>query len=152
MNSLPTIDKSSILWLNRIIKVLLSSLISIIIALSITNCNKNSTESDKFNYPDSLLSFNRHIHPIFEDNCSFSGCHQSTNPASGLDLETLAPTFSSINGPVIFPFDADQSKLYLLLLGDYQGISRMPRNRSPLANEQIRAIKTWINEGATINN
>ncbi len=128
---------------------LVFSLLMTILLLS--NCSKNSTEPDQFNYPDSNLSFSRHIRPIFEDNCTSSGCHATANPAAGLDLETPAPTFMSNDGPVIFPFDADQSILYLIISTGYNGI-RMPLNRTPLAQGQIKAIKTWINEGALINN
>ena len=119
--------------------------------LLLSNCSKNSTEPNQFNFPDSNLSFSRHIRPIFEDNCTSSGCHSTANPAAGLDLETPAPTFMSNDGPVVFSYDADQSILYLIISNGYNGI-RMPLNRTPLAQEQIQAIKTWINEGAIINN
>ncbi len=85
------------------------------------------------------------------NNCAYSGCHESISPANGLDLETLVPTFNSINGPVIFPFDAVNSRLYRVLLSDYEGISRMPKNRGMLPENQIKAIRTWIEEGAIIN-
>lgn len=136
----------------NIIKYCSSIIIAFLIIFLISNCNKNSTEPEKFNFPDSNLSFSRDIYPIFRENCISSGCHESVNPAAELDLETMAPTFNSVNGPVVYPFDADHSILYLILNGEYNGISRMPLNRGPLAPEQIQAIKTWINEGALINN
>jgi hypothetical protein len=123
----------------------------IFIAISLlSNCSKNSTEPDRFNFPDSNLSFSRHIRPIFEENCTSSGCHAMVNPAAGLDLETPAPTFMSNDGPVVFPFDAEHSILYLIIDVGYNGI-RMPLNGNYLDKEQIQAIKTWINEGAIIN-
>lgn len=115
------------------------------------NCHKQSTEPDNTFYPDSNLSFIQHIHPIFLNNCAYSGCHESISPANGLDLETLVPTFNSINGPVVIPFDAQNSRLYRVLLADDFGIPRMPKNRGMLPEAQIRAIKTWIEEGAIIN-
>lgn len=115
------------------------------------NCNKNSTEPPTINYPTSNLSFLQHIHPIFIENCAFSSCHESIGPANDLDLETMTPSFNSINGPVIIPFDANSSRLYQVLLSDYAGISRMPKNRAMLPNAQIQAIQTWIDEGAIIN-
>lgn len=114
-------------------------------------CKKNSTEPEEFLYPDSNLSFIEHIQPIFQRDCATSGCHISTSPQNGLDLETLTPTFTSINGPVVIAFDADQSRLYRVLLSDYLGISRMPKGRGPLSTGKITAIRTWINEGAIIN-
>jgi hypothetical protein len=118
----------------------------------ISNCSNESTKPEETVFPDSNLSFSQHIHPVFLQNCAFSGCHSNVNPQNDLDLETLTPTFNSINGRVLFEFNADQSRLYLVLLGSYQGINRMPRNRAPLSNATIIAIRTWINEGAIINN
>ncbi|MEJ2049838.1 MAG: hypothetical protein P8Y60_08370 [Calditrichota bacterium] len=135
-----------------IIKHCSSTIIAFLIIFLMLSCNKNSTEPEKFNFPDSNLSFSRDIYPIFRENCISSGCHESVNPAAGLDLETMAPTFNSVDGPVVYPFDAEHSILYLLLNGEYNGISRMPLSRGPLAPEKIQAIKTWINEGALINN
>jgi hypothetical protein len=124
---------------------------AIFLAINI-GCNKKSTQPESIVYPDSNLSFIQHIHPIFINNCVSGGCHESAVPAAGLDLETLAPTFNSVDGPVVIPFDANQSRLYRLLLSDYMGIPRMPRGRGPLPDNAINAIGTWINEGASINN
>ncbi len=115
------------------------------------HCQKNTTEPNNVIYPDSNLSFIQHIHPIFMDHCAFSGCHESVSPANGLDLETLNPTFNSANGPAVIPFNAEQSLLYRLLLSDYLGLPRMPPGRAPIPDNQIRAIGTWIDEGAIIN-
>lgn len=117
----------------------------------LVECDKKSTEPPVISYPDSNLSFIQHIHPIFIENCAFSGCHESIGPVNGLDLETLTPSFNSVNGPVIIPFDANSSRLYRVLLSDFAGISRMPKNRAMLPDAQIKAIQTWIEEGASIN-
>ena len=114
-------------------------------------CNKSTNEPQEIVYPDSNLSFIEHIQPIFQRDCASTGCHSSVAPASGLDLETLTPTFVSDNGQVVIAFNADQSRLYLVLLTDYMGIPRMPRGRAPLSTNKITAIRTWINEGAIIN-
>ena len=120
-------------------------------SLVFQQCNKSSNEPQEIVYPDSNLSFIEHIQPIFQRDCANSGCHTSVSPASGLDLETLTPTFISNNGPVVITFNADQSRLYLVLLSDYMGISRMPNGRAPLSAYKIKAIRTWIDEGAIIN-
>ena len=123
-----------------------------VLALLLPNCGKETTEPEPVVYPDSNLSFNEHIHPIFLSNCATSGCHESVSPAKGLDLETLTPSFISVNGPMIIPFNASQSRLYRLLLSSDAGTPRMPLNRAPLLTSQIEAIRIWINEGAIINN
>jgi hypothetical protein len=123
-----------------------------LIPLFFADCSKDTTEPPQIVYPDSNLSFNQHIYPIFSANCATSGCHESVNPARGLDLETLTPSFISVNGPQVIPFDASQSRLYKLILSSDMGTPRMPLNRAPLPNSQVTAIRIWINEGAIINN
>ena len=78
------------------------------------------------------------------------GCHEIANPASGLDLETLTPTFNSDNGPVIIPFESEQSRLYILLLGPNFGMQQMPRGRAPLQSKEITAIKNWIDKDGAL--
>jgi hypothetical protein len=135
-------------------KNLLTSIIPFLFLMSVffSQCSKDTTEPTQIVYPDSNLSFNQHIYPILSGNCATSGCHESINPAKGLDLETLTPSFISVNGPTVIPFNAVQSRLYRLILASDMGTPRMPLNRAPLPTSQVEAIKTWINEGAIINN
>ena len=99
---------------SKVIKKYISIGIPLLFFLSLLlpNCGKETTEPEPVVYPDSNLSFNEHIHPIFLGNCATSGCHESVSPARGLDLETLTPSFISVNGPMIIPFNASQSRLY----------------------------------------
>jgi len=118
-------------------------------------CKSKTTAPEQFTYPDSNLSFSQHIHPIFAQDCAFSpGCHQTISPAAGLDLETLFPTFQSNRRPepVVISGQPNNSVLYLLLLNDYQGVTRMPKNGPPLPEAKIQAIRKWIEEGAIITN
>jgi hypothetical protein len=117
-----------------------------------SQCSKDTTEPPQIVYPDSNLSFNQHIYPILSSNCATSGCHESVNPARGLDLETLTPSFVSVNGPMVIPFDAPQSRLYRLTISSDMGTARMPLNRAPILTSQVEALRIWINEGAIINN
>ena len=60
----------------------------------------------------------------------------------------------SNNGPAVFPFNADSSLLYRVLLRDSVIVPnepiccRMPKNADPLTIEQQTIIYNWINEGA----
>ncbi|MEJ2635954.1 MAG: hypothetical protein P8184_11755 [Calditrichia bacterium] len=101
------------------------------------------------------MSFSRDIHPIFLTDCVAGGnCHQSGDPAGGLDLQTDFPTFQTPNRtvPDVIQLQPYNSILYLVLLGPYNGIPRMPLDRAPLADAQIKAIRTWIEEGAITTN
>ena len=61
---------------------------------------------------------------------------------------------NSNNGPVVFPFNADSSLLYRVLLRDSVIVPnepiccRMPKNADPLTIEQQTIVYNWINEGA----
>ncbi len=145
--------------MNKIIGTVSGIIIFIFLSLTINffsfSCSKETTPppEDSFNYPDSGLSFTAHIYPIFLRDCATTDCHQTGNPASGLDLETTRPTFiGQRHGLTVFPNDADHSPLYLVLIAPYGGTPRMPLNRVQLPQEKIKAIRTWINEGASINN
>ena len=60
----------------------------------------------------------------------------------------------SNNGPVVVPFDPDNSLLYKVVLPmpvvvpNEPICCQMPKNADPLSLEQITVIYDWINEGA----
>ena len=124
--------------------------------LALFACGGNSTapESDELVFPDSGLSYINHIQPVFLRDCTSAGCHNAIDRTSGLDLETNFPTFQgdiSLN-PVVIPYDPTGSVLYRVLLGPDGQIPQQPPNRAPLSDEAIRAIRTWIEEGASTTN
>ena len=126
----------------------------ILLPLLVTFCSKESTPPEDFVFPDSNLSFQKHIHTqIFIPHCASPGCHSTIDRASSLDLETRTPTFTSDNGLVVIESYPEQSRLYLVLLNPIPpDILRMPKGRAPLSNDMISAIQTWIREGANIQN
>lgn len=93
---------------------------------------------------------------IFSAICAFS-CHALPNPEENLNLEDGEAYDNLVNVPSeqrplmmrIDPGYAENSYL-VWKLEDRAGIlnNRMPLNRARLPDEQIEAIKTWINEGA----
>ncbi len=117
------------------------------------NCSKDSTEPEQeIVFPDSNLSFSKHIHPLFLKDCAAGGnCHQSIDPAAGLDLETSNPNFINNKGEkVVIPGDPENSLLFQVLVG--AASPPMPYRRPPLEEKKILAIRTWIAEGARIDN
>ncbi len=124
-----------------------------IITIGLFYSCKNNTDSGPPPIPEKNLSFSQHIRPIFLDNCAdASGCHRSQDAAGGLDLEAAFPTFFSNSGQVVIPGDPDHSLLFQVLTAPVGDIPRMPLNRPPLSGTYIRAIETWIAEGAKVNN
>lgn len=93
------------------------------------------------------ISYSQHLQPIFKKNCLSSGCHNSQNPANGLDLTSWESLIrGSDYGAVIISGHAEHSHLVEHLEGEAE--PRMPLNRNPLPEEQIAFIARWVEEGA----
>lgn len=100
--------------------------------------------------PLSNISFGEYIKPILQVKCSFSGCHSGQSPADGIDLTTWAGVTADPN--IVFPGEPDLSRL-VWVIENKPGVPPMPPigYTSPLTLNQIRAIRTWIDEGALNN-
>ena len=102
----------------------------------------------------SQIDYPQEIQPIFNNHCI--SCHSGTYGSGALELDSFERLIEgdSNNGPVVFPFNADSSLLYKVLLRDSVIVPnepiccRMPKNADPLPISQIIAIYDWINEGA----
>lgn len=91
------------------------------------------------------VSYGEDIQPIFSKNCT--SCHGGSG---GLWLDSYDRVMAGANrGPVIVPGNPDESELYLRVTGESE--PRMPLNSSPLRDDEIEAIRTWISEGAPNN-
>lgn len=107
---------------------------------------------------DSMATFSWIQANVFDQNCAVPGCHVQGSAAFGLvlsedqsygnlvDVPAQGPTFSILR---VKPGDPDSSYVVWKLEGR-SGIAgvQMPRGRPPLPQEQIDAIKRWI-QGAT---
>ncbi|HKW97088.1 MAG TPA: PSD1 and planctomycete cytochrome C domain-containing protein [Bryobacteraceae bacterium] len=92
------------------------------------------------------VSFSKQIEPIFENTCW--KCHGAALQLSHLDLRTREGALKGgEHGPAIVPGNADQSRMFRLVSG--QEKPSMPMDGTHLTPEQIRAIKDWIDAGAT---
>jgi hypothetical protein len=93
------------------------------------------------------LSFKTDVLPIFTSNCTFSGCHNVASASDGYILTN----YSNIIAKGIKPGDANDSKVYKVLL-ETDLSKRMPRPPYNALNAtQISIIKNWINAGALNN-
>jgi len=111
------------------------------------------------------VSFNRDIQPILAQNCTFPGCHNSTDHQSGIDLtswDALMKNGSNFGAEVV-PYNASWSHMI-------QHINRVDTNISPfseplmpqaqmpytqgmpLSSSQLLKIVDWINQGAKNDN
>jgi hypothetical protein len=92
------------------------------------------------------------IKTIIKQNCSVSGCHSGKYPAANLSLEPTGFPASVINAsslevPELKLVDSTSpEKSYLLMkIRGEPGIvgKRMPANRDPLSEDQIRELEEW---------
>jgi hypothetical protein len=103
-------------------------------------------------FPDSNVSFSKHVGPLFQQKCTGSPCHGGSAPApanNGLNLEYPSYTALMNHTPtLVVPRDTNS-----LLLERLDG--RLPPMPPPkflsLTKNQIIGIKKWIEEGAKYN-
>ena len=89
------------------------------------------------------VDFARDVQPIFRQNCY--GCHGPNQQKNGLRLDRR----SSVIKPGVrrvMPGSPENSFLYHRIAGPEFGLQMPPTG--PLKPEQIRMIKTWIEQGA----
>lgn len=90
------------------------------------------------------VCFESEVLPIFQSNCTQSGCHNSIDKEKGLDLSNYA----GIVDDGIEPGDYKNSKIYEALVksGGDEAMPPLPYER--LTEAQITTIAIWIEEGA----
>ena len=115
-------------------------------------CNDQPLAPPSIEFPDTNVSFNTHIKPLFLSNCAISGCHDGysdnpENPGSTIfRLETYGDVIS--NGLVIAS-DPDRSPLARVLLGTQ--LHPNTEYFNVLTDNQRNGIVQWIREGASNN-
>jgi mono/diheme cytochrome c family protein len=91
------------------------------------------------------VSFSKDIQPILEQNCL--GCHGPSMQSSRLNLSTFEGALrGGARGSAIVPGQAEDSRLYRMIAGLDK--PAMPLGGNKLPDEQIAAVKTWIDQGA----
>lgn len=101
--------------------------------------------------PKLQVSYTTDIDPIFTmKDCKT--CH-TANVNVHLDLTSYQGLMrGSDNGPVVIPYEADNSLLFQKVAFDNPPTGmRMPPGAAPLTQSQIRLIEDWINQGAKNN-
>lgn len=97
-----------------------------------------------------VASYSKDVQPILDKNCS--ACHAPGKPgfeASGLDTTSYASLMKGGKfGPLIKPGDALGSSLNMLVEGRAHRSIRMPHGKDKLADQDIEALKLWVNAGA----
>ena len=102
---------------------------------------------------DSPAQAPANIKTIIKQNCGVSGCHLGKYPAAGHNFEPDKFVAAVVNAPsqempglkIVDAARPEKSYLLAKIKGE-PGIvgKRMPANRDPLSEEQIRQIEDWI--------
>jgi hypothetical protein len=120
----------------------------IIIFVLFFNCNeKINNPGNDLVFPDSKVSFVRHVQPLFNYKCSITGCHDDDPQNTRLSLTSY---YEATKYPgIIVSGLPDNSVLIQRLDGRLQ--PRMPLYRDTLSKNQYNGLRTWIKEGALNN-
>lgn len=90
------------------------------------------------------VDFVRDVQPLFKAHCT--GCHGNRQQKNGFRLDRRRDAFRGGVANQIAPGNSEASHLYFRLVGNRDGLQMPPDG--PLAPEQIRVIKAWIDQGA----
>jgi hypothetical protein len=116
--------------------IVTTSLVVFLFVAFVSGCTR---EPELDGYPE--VSFLNEVKPIISANCTQAGCH------TGSRGEFPLVSYEDIAGAVT-PFNARKSELYKAITGRSE---RMMPPGGPMADDQIRNIFVWIEQGAKNN-
>ncbi len=123
-------------------------------AYFLTGCSETPVESN------TGTSFSGDVLPVFEQSCNYSGCHNSVDKQSGIDLTSWNSIMvnGSNFGAEIIPYNSKWSHLLQHINVDTNlapvASPLMPKalppysNGIPLSVDKVKLIMKWIDEGA----
>lgn len=136
---------------------ILASVTALVIGFSACRDTSNPvTKIDEIVFPDSNISYAKHVQPLFFAACASAGCHESARKGNienrgndNLDLTLYAGLWNA-DYTIITPPDTSNSILVWCI--EWRPILNIypmpPPPKNQLSQNQIRGIKRWILEGA----
>ncbi len=117
----------------------------------IPSCKDESGDVSDIVFPDTgSVSYTKHVQPLFDRACAFIGCHgDDTKVQRGFSLTDYGNFMTGAHTQIVFQGNPDQSPLILRIEGK-MGI-RMPLDRPPLNQNQIKGLRRWVIQGAPQN-
>lgn len=111
-----------------------------------TSCT-GVTQPQDVNFPDSNVSYVRHVQPFLGLSCATGGCHDNSDPAAGISLTNYSDLlFYPPN--LVVSGKPDES---LLIHSIEQRIPHPYDIMSRVTDNQRRGVRRWILEGALLN-
>ncbi|MFQ6113907.1 MAG: hypothetical protein ACE5NG_07430 [bacterium] len=139
---------------NKLVMIKVFKILTLFIMLTLISCEHDlPTPANQIEPRLSSIQEN-----ILTPRCAISGCH-IPGGAGPMALRNKNESFNNlVNVPSAFgkprvdPGNANNSVLFLKVIGDNSVGQRMPRNGPPFLNDdEINAIRDWINDGALDN-
>lgn len=128
----------------------LSIVLLLFFFVTISGCKDDIQNANPIIFPDSNISYGKHVEPLFQQRCALAGCHAGSNPQAGLNLTT--PSYSNLmNHEPRLVIAGESNNSLLAQRIDGRITPRMPFNSTPLTDNQIKGIKKWIDEGGVNN-
>lgn len=94
------------------------------------------------------VTFSKNVLSIFKT-YGCTGCHGGTN---GLQLNTVQGILTGgFNGPAVIPFKDDSSIVIRKISPTPPFGGRMPQGGNFVTDQDVKALKDWINQGAKDN-
>jgi hypothetical protein len=129
------------------------------VCLLLTACGelKSPTDAGGPGDPiDQTATFTRVQNEIFTPTCASIGCHDPLGQQSQMILSAGRAYAQTVNQPSVEmpslmrvrPNDPDNSYLYRKIIGVNITGERMPLNRGPLSDAEIKLVRDWIRRGA----
>ncbi len=94
--------------------------------------------------PDSVY-FNQQVLPLLASSCAMSGCHDASTAQDGVVLDSYSSVMATGD---VDPYDPWSSDLFEVLVETDPDKRMPPPPASPLSQQQIAMIQTWIAQGA----
>src|SRR5437870_4230402 len=93
------------------------------------------------------VSYYREVRPILQANCQ--GCHQPAKSKGGYVMTEFKRLLAGGDneGAAIVPKHPDKSSI-LRMITPQDGEVRMPKGKSPLLDNEVALLSTWIQQGA----
>jgi mono/diheme cytochrome c family protein len=98
--------------------------------------------------PPAKVSYYKDVRPIFQQHCQ--GCHQPARAQGDYVLSEFAALAKpgESGKPAVVPGDPKASYL-IAEIAVKDGKAKMPKNRPPLSEAQIKTVTDWVAQGAT---
>jgi hypothetical protein len=128
-------------------RIIISSVIILVVAISIINCDGNSINSPKdIVFPESNVSYLYEVNPFLTVTCGFGGCHNFSNAGD----VNLTDYFETMKSPgLVIPGNPDGSYLIQIIEERIPHITYY--ERSFITTNHIQGMRKWVKEGALNN-